>query len=450
LGSRAAGELYRTLENEFRATPFVGYLNLRITAKVLGIVRTDGKNPEGVRVDNAAAGETAGVILDKTPFYAESGGQVADTGRLVFPGGSAEVIDVQKPFGGMFVHTVRVGEGKIETGVLIDAQVDASRRDGIARHHTATHLLHAALRRIVGPATTQAGSLVAPDRFRFDFMSPRPVPPDQLREIEDMVNARILENATVSSREAAIEEARKSGALALFGEKYGDRVRLIEVSDYSRELCGGTHVIATGMIGPFVLLSESAVAAGVRRIEGLAGQAALDFMRNQRGAVDRASALLKSAPGEIEGRVAKLLDERRALEDSVKRLKGQLAQKDLAGKIAGSEEIGGVRVLISEVQADEPQMLREIADAALGSLGEGVVVLGSRSKDKCHLVARVSRGLAERVNAGEVVRVASAAVGGSGGGKAQMAQAGGKDPSKLPEALAGARKAIARQIEGDG
>jgi len=445
-GGRALGDLYHALANELGATPFLGYQHMSLRAKVVAVVRRGSEGKEGVRVKEARAGETVDVILDRTPFYAESGGQVTDTGKLLLPGDKAEVLEVQKPVGGMFVHTVRVAGGTLAEGAEVGAEVDSARRWSIMRHHTATHLIHAALRQVVGSSATQAGSLVAPDRLRFDFASGKAVTGEQLRAIEEMVNAKVLENLPVTVWETSIDEAKKRGAMALFGEKYGEHVRMLEIADYSRELCGGTHVPSTGHIGTVIIVSESAVAAGVRRIEAVAGTAALAMVFAQREDLGKAAALLKCPPTELVSRVEKMMGDHRALEDNLGAFKSKVARQDLEKRFSGATEIGGVKVLMTEAEADNPAVLRDLADRALEELKEGVVVIGSRGEGKCHIVARVSPALAKRVTAGELVKAAAEAVGGSGGGKPEMAQAGGKLPGKLPEALARARELLVSKL----
>jgi len=462
-GSRQLSDLHHNLAQELGATTFVGYGQLSATARVAALIKVNGeggegpfdstqgperaKRVEGVRVKQAEPGETVGVVLERTPLYAESGGQVADRGRLTFAGGAGEVLDVQKPLGGMFIHTVRLVSGTLVEGAEVRAEVDAPRRAAVERHHTATHLLHAALHRVVGKGATQAGSLVAPDRLRFDFMSLRAVEPEKLKAIEDMVSGKILENLAVVTCETTLEDAKRRGAMALFGEKYGTHVRMVEIADFSRELCGGTHVGATGAVGPFVLVAESAVASGVRRIEALAGSAALAVLSGQRELLEQSAALLKCAPKDVKARIEKLLEERRQLENALRELKGRKAQQGLAGQLAGATKIHGVNVLITEAEVEDPAALRTYADQALDKLREGVVVIGSRGADKCYLIARVSASLVKRVRAGDLVKEAAAAVGGTGGGKPEMAQAGGKDPAKLPDALARAREFLNAKLK---
>jgi len=448
-GARALGEVHHALAQELGATRFTGYGAVTGAGKVAAIVRTGGDDgKEGVRSKTAAAGETVELILDATPLYAESGGQVADRGRLAWEGGEAEVLDVQKPLAGMFIHTVRVAKGALAEGAAVTAQVDAPRRMAAERHHTATHLLHAALHRFVGKQATQAGSLVAPDRLRFDFMSQKALEPEVIRSIAALVNEMVVANHDVTTSELSLDEAKKKGAMMLFSEKYGAKVRMVEIADVSRELCGGTHVRATGGIGPFVLVAESAVASGVRRIEAVSGRPALAALAQQRETLERAAGLLRCPPRELEARIQKLLDERRELEQAVKALKSKDAAAAIAGQVAAASEIGGVKVLITEAPATDPAALRDLADRTLDKLVEGIVVLGSRGEDTAHLLVRVSKGLVARVNASDVVRAAAGVMGGTGGGKPDMAQAGGKEPAKLPEALERARTFLSEKLGG--
>jgi len=446
-GARALGDLYHALSQECPLTVFTGYEALSGPAKVLAIVKLGGEGGrEGVRAAAAEAGETVDVVLNTTPLYAEAGGQVADRGKLVWEGGEGEVADVQKPLGSVVVHTVRVTKGRLAEGAQVRAEVDAARRLATARHHTATHLVHAALRSHVGKSATQAGSLVAPDRLRFDFMSQKAVDPGILRLIEETVNARVLESRPVETAVLTLKEAKERGAMMLFGEKYGDKVRLVEIPEVSRELCAGTHVSSTSVIGPFVITDESAVASGVRRIEALAGGPAIEALRAQRDAVERAAALLRCPPRDLEARVGKMVEEHRELEQALATARRDKAAKGLSAKMGDAALIGGVTVLMAEAEAENPAALRELADRALDGLKEGIVLLGARGEGKCHLIVRVSAGLANRVGAAEVVRAAAAAVGGSGGGKPEMAQAGGREPEKMPEAFARAREFLETKL----
>ena len=447
-GAKALTGVHHELASELGATPFVGYGSLAADTKVAAIIVT-GKDGQGSRVNAAKEEDIVGLVLERTPFYAESGGQTADGGWISSGHGRAEVLDVVKPVGGMVIHLVRVKSGEIKTGDSVRAEVDAARRLATARHHTATHLLHAALRSVVGPSATQAGSLVAPDRLRFDFTSQKAVEKEKLRAIEEMVNAKVIENVPVVTHATSLAEARKKGAMALFGEKYGEHVRMVEVADYSRELCGGTHVTATGTIGPVVIVSEGAVAAGVRRIEALAGAAALAALADRREALEKTAALLKAPVSEVTERVARLIAERRDLENALKTAREAGARQALAGRAAEAESIGGVNVLIAETDTGgDPAALRTLADQALDRLKEGVVVLGTRSGEKCQLVVRISAGLTARAAAGDVVKAAVSASGGSGGGRPDMAQGGLKDASRLPEALESARGFLRKKLAG--
>jgi alanyl-tRNA synthetase len=447
-GAKALTSVHHELAGELGATPFVGYGSLAAATKIAAIIRT-AEGGEGVRTAQAKEGDIVGLVLERTPFYAESGGQLADLGVITSDRGRAEVLDVVKPVGGMFIHMIRVKSGELKAGDEVRAEVDAERRKATARHHTATHLLHAALREVMGPGVAQAGSLVAPDRLRFDFTSQKAVEKEKLRTIEAMVNAKVIENLPVVTHETSLADAKKLGAMALFGEKYGDRVRMVEVADYSRELCGGTHVTATGTIGPVVIVSEGAVAAGVRRIEALAGAAALDALAERRDSLERTAALLKVPPVDVEARVTRMIAERRELETALKAARESGAKQALAGRTNEAETVGGVKVLIAETDTGgDSAALRSIADQALDRLGEGIVVLGTRSGEKCQLVVRVSAGLTGRVGAGDVVKAAVSAEGGSGGGRPDMAQGGLKDPARLPAALENARGFLGKKLAG--
>lgn len=443
-GARTLSTIHHSLARELGATKFVGYEVLRGQSHIAAVIgEADDGRRDNIRVKTGEAQDTVEVVLASTPFYAQSGGQVSDMGRIVWDGGEGDVLDVQKPTGNMFIHTVRARRGIISKGITVHTEVDSVRRHAIERNHTATHLLHAALHKYVGRNATQAGSLVSPERLRFDFMAARPVDTGCLRAIELFVNEAIIQNIFVKTSEVSLDDAKRKGAMMLFSEKYGTTVRIVEIGEVSRELCGGTHVLATGAIGPFVILSESGVASGVRRIEAISGLASLAEIALQRKSLDDASAILHCTQEELEAKITKLIEDRKRLAQTLKDAKALGAKSMLTGGIAEASKLGGISVLITETSGLEPAALREMADNALSRLSEGVVVMGSATEGRAHILARVSKGLISRVSAIEIVNVAASTLGGSGGGKPEMAQAGGKNPEMVALALTRAREFLA-------
>jgi alanyl-tRNA synthetase len=421
---------YEGLSERGVRSEFIGYDQHEATTEVAALLGKDGE------VTVLAAGNSGEVVFAETPFYAEAGGQVGDRGVLLWDGGRAEVMDTQRPLEGLIVHRVEVREGELDVGVEVVARVAEGPRIDTQRNHTATHLLHASLRAVLGDAAQQAGSLVEPDRLRFDFSWGEPVTPDQLREIERLTNAEILRNLPVSKQFMQLDEARDAGAMALFGEKYGDEVRVVTVGDgsFSRELCGGCHVERTGDIGLCTIVGERGVAAGVRRMEALTGRGALEHLQER----NRLAAELAARYQTSFERLAVLLegrDERMGeLEDEVRRLKHRLASGDVIGGEFRTE-VSGFVVLARRAPEMTPAELRNLADTMRQKLGTGVVVLGMDSGGKATLLAAVTDDVSDRVNAGDLVRELARVVGGRGGGKASLAQAGGPDVNKLDEAL---------------
>ena len=387
------------------------------------------------------------VVLDRTPFYAEGGGQVGDVGALVWEGGQARVEDTRKDTAGVFFHFVQVEEGRLERGAQVTPQVDRARRLAVERHHTGTHLLHAALRQVVGAGARQAGSLVAPDRLRFDFTHGKPVTAEELQEIENLANQWVQSAVPTQIEEQGYQEALDQGAMALFGEKYGDRVRTVEIPGVSMELCGGCHVRNSGEIGPFVITSERGVASGVRRIEAITGDVAREEFRRRQSLLDGVAEALSTAP-------ERLVEEAAGLKAKVKELEKELReirQKMLAGERAsgGSEEheVNGVKLLVREVPPAPKNELRNLADTLRDQLGSGTVVLGSRGDGKVSVIVTVSKDLTDRLSAGKLVGELAGLVGGRGGGRPDFAQAGGKEADKLPDLLAAAPEVLARHLQ---
>ena len=412
------------------ASAFKGYDTLNANGRVTALLKG------GEQVDRLEEGEEGAVILDATPFYAESGGQVGDQGRIVSDTGVFEVADTRK-HGAAHVHFGAVASGALETGQGAAAQVDAALRLDTTRNHSATHILHAALREILGGHVVQKGSLVAPDRLRFDFSHPQQVDDEQLQAIERLVNRKILDNAETEIQVMPLEEALKSGALSLFGEKYDSSVRVLRIAgDFSVELCGGTHARRAGDIGLFKLVAESGVAAGVRRIEAVTGAGALAFVEEQEAQLAALARLLKSGRNRLEVKLEQVLERSRRLEKELEHAQGKLASHagaDLAGQ---ARVINGVHVVACAVEGAEPKTLRELVDRLKAQLGSAVIVLGAPREGKVSLVAGVTENNTGDIQAGELINYVARQIGGKGGGRADLAQAGGDDPDALPGALA--------------
>ena len=393
-------------------------------------------------VETLAAGARGGVILDATPFYVESGGQVSDRGRLAWTGGSASVTGVTKKLSKSRVHLITVDQGPLRLGDRVRASVDVSLRDATRRHHTGTHLLHAALRQRLGTHVRQAGSLVAPDRLRFDFSHFQPLTADETRDIERLVNEQVFRNTPVTTTESNPEEAVKAGAMALFGEKYGDRVRVVSVPGFSVELCGGTHVRATGDIGPFVVTEEAGVAAGVRRIEALAGASAVEHLQAREAALKRTLAALGASADQAVDAVHRLQAEAKRLVRENEQLKMKAAlggASSGAGESADTIEVGDAKLLTRRVSGLEKAALRGLSDSLRDRIKRGVVVLAAEHEGKVHLLVSVTKDLTDRVKAGQLVKELAPLVGGAGGGRPDFAEAGGKDASQIDALLERAR-----------
>jgi alanyl-tRNA synthetase len=409
---------------------FDGYDRLQAKTEALALIGDDGLE------DTLGKGEGGEVILAETPFYPESGGQIGDRGRLQWKGGRAVVVDTLKPMEGLISHRVVVEEGALDVGAKVTAEVAENPRFDTQRNHTATHLLHAALHEVLGDAAQQAGSLVEPDRLRFDFSWGDPVGAEELLEIERLVNEAIIRNEPLSKEYMAMDDARERGAMALFGEKYGDTVRVVTIGDgdFSVELCGGCHVERTGDIGTFAIVSERGVAAGVRRIEAVTGRGAVERMQERERLADQLAGRYQTSfeqlPELLAGRDERLSE----LEDEVRKLKHQLASGDSGGSEI-RQEVDGIVVQARRVPEMSPAELRNLADTLRQKLGSGVVVLGMESGGKATLLAAVTDDLTDRVRAGDLVRELASVVGGRGGGKPNLAQAGGPDAAKIDEAL---------------
>jgi len=387
--------------------------------------------------NEAREGDEVEIVTEETPFYGESGGQVGDAGTIALAGGGLiEVVETLKPRGDLIVHRGRVVRGGVAAGDLVKLEVDAKRREATRLNHSATHLLHAALRNQVGKHVRQAGSLVSPDRLRFDITHDSRLSEERLAEIEDEVNEHIRQNLEVSADEMSYDDAIKAGALAFFGDKYGDRVRVLRMGDYSVELCGGTHVARTGDIGVFKLRGESAVGAGVRRIEALTGEGALDVVRRRERELERIAALLHGGEDEVAGKIEKLLAAQKDLERRLADAQSKLVSGTSRDLLDDVREVNGIKVLAQQVDQVDAKVLRELADKLRDRMQSGVVVLGGSDGEKVLLLVAVTKDLVKRVHAGNLIKEIAPIVGGGGGGRPDFAQAGGKDPSKIPQALA--------------
>jgi alanyl-tRNA synthetase len=434
------GEIFKHLANELGATRFVGYdgRGVRGAGQVMAIVAA------GERVKEARAGDEIAFVTNETPFYAESGGQIGDTGEARTASGARVVIrDTQKPAGDMFVHVGQVVEGALHVGDQVTLEVDDERRSSIRANHSATHLLHLALKKYLGSHVAQKGSLVAPDRLRFDFAHFSPMTDEQTRLVEDWVNAEIRKNSDSVIEVLPMNEAKARGAVAMFGEKYGDTVRVVRIGNESLEFCGGTHVHRAGDIGLFKIVGESSVAQGVRRIEAVTGAGALGYLRRVEGELEQAGARLKVAPLEVSSRVEKLQDELRQLEREVSQLKAKLAAGGARDLMSEVETIAGIRFLGVTTEVDDIKALRDTGDALRERLGSGVLLLAGVGADKLSLLAMVSKDLTDRIQAGKLLQAVAETIGGRGGGRPDMAQGGGKDPARAPDALARARQYVA-------
>ncbi len=437
-GLAAYQNLANTVEVEF-----LGYGQPTAAAKLLGIIAA------GREVDSASAGEEVALVLDRTPFYAESGGQTADTGLITTETGRVRIKDVQRPIEGLISHLGVVEDGFVTVGSDVQAAIDTKLRQETARHHSATHLLHSVLKKTLGEHVNQAGSYVGPDRLRFDFTHFQALTPAELLNIEERVNAIILQNEPVSAQVTDLETAKKKGALALFGEKYDERVRMVQIGAESLELCGGTHVRATGELGLFKIISEGSVAAGVRRIEAVVGFEALEYVREREAILQQAQERLPGQVAELPQLIDGLLARNRELEREITSLQEKRVLASLDDLLSGAETIDGVSLLAAEVEAQDAETLRKIGDRLRDRLEPGAVLLGARSEGRVLFLSMISKPLTKKgFHAGEVVKAAAKVCGGGGGGRPDMAQAGGRNAEKLPEALQAGLKILRQQLEG--
>jgi alanyl-tRNA synthetase len=439
--------VYAEVLGRVNRSQFKGYLTTQVEdSKIQALFKGDD-------VSELNEGDEGEIVLDQTPFYAESGGQVGDVGTFTTGNAYAVVLDTYSPVSGLIVHKVKVERGALHVGDRVSAEVDVEKRDATRRNHTATHLMHAALREVLGTHVKQAGSVVAPTYLRFDFSHYKPLTLAEKEEIERLVNYHILRNAAVETDEMAIEEAMRSGAMALFGEKYGEKVRVLSIKGaegiFSKELCGGTHVRATGDIGLFKIVSDESIASGVRRIRAITGVDAYERFRESEVVVDELASSLRTSRIELPATVAKLQDELKKTRREVDELKLKIASGALGASSNGDEsrDVGGVKVLAREASGLDAPAMRQLSDTLLARIKSGVVVLGRSSDGKVSLIVRTSADLTTKVPAGQVIKELAPIVGGKGGGKADMAEGGGSQPENLGAALEQSYKVIERLLQ---
>ncbi|HET9549193.1 MAG TPA: alanine--tRNA ligase, partial [Candidatus Binatia bacterium] len=420
-----------------RQVRFIGYDRLAGESSVLAIYAN------GAGLAEAAEGDEIELLTAETPFYGESGGQIGDRGTITTERGDIiEVFDTHHPTPQLTAHRSRVKKGRIQVGDKVQLAVDPKHRQKVKLNHSATHILHSVLRRELGQHVRQAGSLVTPERLRFDFNHSGAIADEQLALIETSVNQHIREDAGVSIQEVSYDEAIRHGALAFFGDKYGDRVRVVQIGDFSTELCGGTHVRASGEIGIFKLQSEGGVAAGVRRVEAFTGQGALDLIHNYEQRLKEIGNLVRGSADDAVDKVKKLLERQKELEREIEKLRGQFEKDQIPELLAKQSSVNGTKFLISQVDGVDAKQLRDIADQLKEKIGSGVVVLASAGEANVNLVASVSKELTQRYHAGNIIKELAGIVGGGGGGRPEFAQAGGKEPAKIAAALKRAEELI--------
>ncbi len=429
-GEAAVDEIWHQVRDEAGATEFTGYDHDEEQACARALM------VDGALCDEAGAGDEARVVLDKTPFYGEAGGQEGDRGVFSWPDGAAVVLDTQKPLPDVYAHHIKVTEGTLKKGQNVNARIDAERRELLRRNHSATHLLQYALRQVLGDHVKQAGSHLSPERLRFDYTHFAAMTTRERERVEDIVNERIRENASVETRHMSIDDALSEGATALFGERYGEDVRVVSVGDFSMELCGGTHARAVGDIGLFRILHEGSVASGVRRIEALTGEGALLQARKEQHVLSEIGELTRAAPLEEADRVKRLLDRVKTLERELKDSRDRQSRDEMGDLASEAKEISGVRLIAVRRDGLQAGELRGIIDAAKGKLQSGVAVIAAVTDGKVAIAAGVTKDLTSRIHAGNLVKEVASLVGGRGGGRQDFAQAGGKDVEKVDDALA--------------
>jgi alanyl-tRNA synthetase len=429
IGEGKTKRIYRRLANEGIRTTFLGYEETQSESRILKLIKGDEIIPFAIEGDEIEA------VTEKTPFYGEAGGQVGDRGVIFHEEFSLEVENTIRPAEELIIHQAKVKRGRVKEGMSAVLQVDRERRKAITLNHTGTHLLQAVLREVLGDHVHQAGSLVSPERLRFDFTHFTSMRKEEIDRVEALVNQKIRENLGVETKIMAVEEALQTGAMALFGEKYGEKVRVVMVSDFSIELCGGTHSSRTGDIGLFKIVSESGVAAGVRRIEALTGEGAYRFVKEEEKELWEIASSLKSAPGELSSKIERLLEGQREMERELSSFQDKLSYQELSNLLPYVREIRGVRLLSAKVDGKDVKRMREFVDQLKGKIGSGIVLLGGQSQGKVSLIIGVTSDLTHRFNASELIKKIALHVGGTGGGRPDFAQAGGTDSRKLDEAL---------------
>jgi len=430
--ARVSGDFVpqKTISIDFE-TNFIGYENFSGKSSISSIIK------DGAKVKKIEEGDDAILVLEDTPFYGESGGQVGDTGEIIFTNGLFEVSDTQKQVSGAYEHYGKVVSGSILIDDIGTAKVDITRRKKIARNHSATHLLHAALRKVLGETISQKGSLVDSDRLRFDFSHDEPLSFDEVNEIESMVNRKILGNTEVHSQVTDLDHAKKLGAMALFGEKYGETVRVLTMGkgDFSVELCGGTHVDRLGDIGLFKITHETGIASGVRRIEAITGFTAYQFVRNKENQINQISNLVKSEPSKVIDKISQILDQQKKLEKQISIFQKQVAGSQSDILLKNVTEINGIKLLSSKIEGVEAKELRDIVDNIKHKISKAIVILALVKDNKISLVSGVSKNLTDEYHAGEILKHVALQIDGKGGGRPDMAQGGGNNISNLDNAL---------------
>lgn len=435
-------EAYAEIGKITGPTEFVGYENVTASSKVVGLV------VDNEVVTHAGIGEKVEVILDHTPFYAESGGQVGDQGHLTFNDTKIQILDTKKSVNGLFVHVGKIENGKIAVGDNVEAAIDVERRKRIARNHSVTHLLHKALKQTLGEHVNQAGSLVEPERLRFDFTHFQSISNEELKKIESLVNKAIMSNFNINTTISSLEDAKKSGATALFGEKYGEKVRIVRMGDYSSELCGGTHLHSTAEAGIFKIISEASVGAGLRRIEAVTGDSVVRYIEEKEALINEVSCALKATSNDLVHKAEGLMKELKEKEKEIELLQSKLVKFESQGILDQVKEIKGVKTLAVQVNAPDMDALRNMGDMLREKLGSGVIILGAVNEEKVNFLAMATKDLVEKgIHAGNIIREVAKTAGGGGGGRADMAQAGGKNPAKIEDALNKAFEVIESQIK---
>jgi alanyl-tRNA synthetase len=429
--------IYKEILGQFGPTKFIGYETLQADCRVNALVK------DRASVEEVKEGEEVEILLDKTPFYGESGGQAGDKGHIKLSDLRIEVFDTKK-FNGVTLHVAVIKKGVIRRGMTVHASVDEKRRKSIMRNHTATHLLHAALKAVLGDHIKQAGSLVAADRLRFDFTHFYAMSSREMQEVEDIVNEKIIENLSLSVEKTTLDDAVSRGATALFGEKYGEQVRVVSAGDFTSELCGGTHCSATGDIGPFKIISEGSVAAGIRRIESLTGFTALEFIKAGESELKKAAGLLKVKELKVSDRLEKFINEAKLREKEMEKVKTKATVSNLSAILEKAVDVDKIKVLSHRIDGLDIKSLRNLADTIKARIGAGVVVLGSSKNGQVSYVAMVTKDLISRLNAGEILK---AVTGGRGGGRADMAQGGTKDVDGIDKAIRSVADIVKKQVE---